>query len=109
MHRLISLIPVVLDSEPVLACPLCGQVEVHPTSVRCNPAGELPGQVRIEEPGVLWNGNAEPDGRGVRIDLFFWCERGHTFAVSFHFHKGRTLVKRTLDPADPPSKTIWRN
>ena len=88
MHRLISLIPVVLDSEPVLACPLCGQVEVHPTSVRCNPAGELPGQ--------------------VRIDLFFWCERGHTFAVSFHFHKGRTLVKRTLDPADPPSKPFTR-
>jgi hypothetical protein len=109
MNRLISLIPVVFDQEPVLACPHCGGINIHPTSVRCNPAGDLPGQVRIEESGVLWNGNAEPDGRGVRIDLVFWCERGHSFGLVFHFQKGNTLVKRNMSPADPPTETIWRN
>jgi hypothetical protein len=108
MQQLISLIPVVLDSEPVLAPPICGGVEVHPTSVRCNPAGELSGQVRIEEPGILWNANVEPDNRGVRVDLLFWCERKHAFGVSFHFQKGRTLVNRLNDPTDTPTQTIWR-
>ena len=102
MKSLISLIPVVLEYEPMLACPHCGEVNIHPTSVRCNPAGELHGQVRIEEPGVLWNGNAEPDGRGVRMELMFWCESGHAFAVEFHFQKGNTLVKRNLQPVNPP-------
>ena len=109
MNRLISLLPIVLDDKPVVACPFCSRVNVHPTSIRCNPAGEMPGQVRIENVGVLWDGNAEPDGRGVRIDLFFACEGGHNFGVMLHFHKGRTEVKRILDPTDSPSNVIWRS
>jgi hypothetical protein len=109
MNRFLSTIPVVADPTPVLACPRCGRTNTHPTSVRCNPAGSLPGEVVIEDDGILWNPAVEPDGRGVRIELVFWCEAGHPFGVVFHFHKGRTHVVRTCDPDDPPSETIWRD
>jgi hypothetical protein len=71
MNRFLSTIPVVAEPTPILACPRCGRTNTHPTSVRCNPAGSLPGEVVIEDNGILWNPAVAPDGRGVRIELVF--------------------------------------
>lgn len=108
MKRILSLIPIVQDQEPALACPICGSVYVFPTSVRCNPAGVHRGEVQIENGGILWNPAVEPDGRGVRIELVFRCEAGHAFAYAMHFHKGNTFVSRNLTPTKPPNDIIWR-
>jgi hypothetical protein len=93
----------------VLECPHCGGTNVHPTSIRCNPAGSLPGEVIIEAGGILWNPDVDPDGRGVRIEIVFWCENDHPFGAVLHFHKGTTFTTWTCEPDDPPRETIWRD
>jgi len=109
MKRILSMIPVVANPHPVMACPFCSNTAVIPTSVRCNPTGALRGQVLIERDGILWNPKMEPDAHGVRIELIFRCAAGHSFGTAFHFDQGCTKVERVLDPTDPPTDIIWRD
>lgn len=110
MHRLISLIPIVLDDGvAVLCCPHCGSTATFPTSISCTPPGQMQGEVRIQDVGVLWDGKAESSRAGVRIELTFRCVEGHSFSMALRSHKTRTVVNRDLDPKDPPQQSICRN
>ena len=94
MKRILSLIPIVANPQPVMVCPFCSKTCIVPTSVRCNPGGVLRGQVLIEKGGILWNPKVEPDGHGVRVELVFRCECSNSFGIAFHFEKGCTQVER---------------
>lgn len=109
MNQLISLIPIVEEGEPCLACPVCGFSYVHPVGVRCNPAGAMKGLVAIDYAGIRWDAEVPVSGRGVLIELRFVCEAGHVFGYEFHFHKGQTQVARSQCPDNFIQRTIWRN
>jgi len=102
-----------LCSEPALACPMCGSEYVHPVSLECASPGTRHGTVSINANGLAVNPQTGPSGRGTRITLGFLCEQGHVFEYALQFHKGCTLVERSMGPA--PSdvmlrpQTIWRD
>jgi hypothetical protein len=83
----------------------------RPVGIECLPPGTAKGRVVITADGLMVDPYTEPVGRGVRITLCFQCDQDHRFAYRFHFHKGRTIVRRlewqTL-PESEPMRTIWQ-
>jgi hypothetical protein len=99
-------------SRPLLLCPICGFECIHPIGIECLPPGTPKGRVLITSDGLMVDPHAEPDGRGVRITLYFECESHHKFAYRFHFHKGHTFfeqIKWRPTPESESADTIWRN
>lgn len=93
-----------------LICPFCGWEWVHPIGVSCNPSGKHGGYLFINSGGVKQVPNFPRQGRGVHIELIFYCERGHKFKYELSFHKGNTNLKRESLPAPTQwEETIWRD
>jgi len=104
-------LPVVIGhDEPVIACPVCGFDYVHPLSVICRSPGTERGEVTIDANGVAIDPHQPPNGRGTRITVSFAGECGHRFQYVLQFHKGQTLVSRSMsDAPNSDFDTIWRN
>ncbi len=102
-----------LVSEPALACPVCGDQHVHPVGIECRSPGKEKGLVTIDADGVAIDPHKEARGRGTEITLKFTCECGHAFEYVLLFHKGSTLVSRSMwemtGKPDQWPDTIWRN
>lgn len=92
-----------------LACPVCGDVMIHPLAVITNPAGKLLGQLGIAADGLHLDRSIRPDGRGVKIALAFFGECGHRFLYEFHFHKGGTFFRCRAGDATGSEQTLWRD
>lgn len=100
-------------SDPCLACPICGDIFVHPVGVECSSPGRANGHIAIDRRGVAIDPDQPPIGRGVAIRLRFIGECGHAFNYDLQFHKGNTFVTRSMAdlPRDVNSwpETIWRD
>ena len=101
-----------LLGEPALACPVCGFEYIHPVELECRSPGTAKGCVIINADGVNIDPCPPPEGRGTRITLRFVGECSHAFEYVLHFHKGNTMVFRSmrdlLDDKQAPN-TIWRD
>ena len=96
--------------DHVLACPVCGGLNVHPIRLSCVSPGQSHGVITIDSHGVAMDPLHEPIGRGVWIALAFACEDGHLFEQRLHFHKGSTTLEQVVDRRASPSwMTIWRD
>jgi hypothetical protein len=96
-----------------LACPVCGDIMIHPVAIECRSPGTEKGNVRIDSDGIHLDPTKPAIDSGVMITLTFHCECGHVFEYEFHFDHGSTYFKRRMrnlsnDPAYWPN-TIWRN
>ena len=91
-------------------CPYCGFEMVHPFGVSVNAGGEW---THINSEGRKY-GMGKPWGRGVYIELRFYCEQGCIWREWYHFHKGSTFIgnefvaKMDVNSDEFPS-TIWRD
>ena len=99
--------------EPALRCPVCESQYVHPEAVECRSPGTKHGFVRIDCDGIAMDPRVPPVRRGTQITLAFAGECGHRFEYVFHFHKGATLVARSMRECPRDEKhwpmVIWRS
>jgi len=79
-----------LEEAHTLLCPECEDAfdYVHPVCVEVDRGGDV---VNVDAEGVGF-GTRPRTARGVVIRVDFVCERGHQFALRFHFGKGRTFL-----------------
>ena len=102
-----------LYGTPALACPVCGDENIHPVVFECQSPGTRNGRVTIDSAGITIDPRARHKGRGVRIKLKFAGECGHGFEYVLEFYKGSTMVSRysrNLPKDDEQSpETIWRD
>ena len=81
---------------PALECPFstdkCVEHCVHIESVRVNAGGKI---TDVTRDGTKLS-EGEPAGRGVRIEIVYWCEAMHKWKVVQQFHKGSVFVTETL-------------
>jgi hypothetical protein len=92
-----------LLTSPVV-CPECGHQWVHigPVSVDQNDE-----RVTVRQGETAFSRIENEGLRGSRVDVKFWCEQDHYFAIRFVFHKGMTGVE-TLKIARFKGR-LWRD
>lgn len=98
--------------KPCLACPICGDNNIHPTGIVCRPpGGNGLGMLRVDAEGIHLDPTTPPHGRGVNIALEFHCEQGHAFTHELQFHKGQTYVTTLGSLVEDGSAAldIWRD
>jgi hypothetical protein len=91
------------DDGPIsgpLRCPKCKSTWVHPISVRINPPGEHPGEVKIDADGLHIDTTKKREGIATKMILTFGCEGGHVFGIELLYCRGRTLGA-ALSPPEP--------
>ena len=90
----------------------------HPVFIRINPINDNDGvlkELSISKKGVDISPSRGQTGRGVIIEIIFYSEQDVFWKLSFHFHKGDTLVTTKLVdiPVDEAKllqyETIWRD
>jgi hypothetical protein len=108
-----------LDSYGSVTSPARGEWN-HPVSLVLSPfpsdtAGRFD-QITISHRGIEKKDLGEKaETRGIEIELFFFCEEGHFWSVSFRFHKGRTYGKTRMISDDEAertkleNRTMWRD
>ncbi|MFH0982788.1 MAG: hypothetical protein V2A79_14790 [Planctomycetota bacterium] len=106
-------LPISTDGTTEVCCPECDSTYCHPVAVEVNPAGTYPGSLTVNHSGISLDKSKKPVGRGVTIELSFFCEEcGGIFRVNFHFHKGTTWTTVTEVPASQVGQepyVIWRD
>lgn len=95
--------------EVIMRCPYCESQGVHLQSVEVNRGGEI---TMIELQGTKVRAG-EAAGRGVRMEMIFWCEVGHKWRQSLQFHKGTMFQKNELLLCGCPNccqgHDLWRD
>ena len=87
-------------------CPFCDSECVHIESVKINRGGEI---TKVTHKGTEME-VGEAECRGAKVYLTLWCEGGHRWDLTYHFHKG-SLIEETneINELFPNVHELWRD
>ncbi len=99
---------ITIDQELMLLCPECGYeyTRVNGVRVAAHDEGREPnaitvdavtGQVITHADTPVPVGLKTDTGRRHRVALMTECENGHSFAIVFTAHQGKTYVETVMD------------
>jgi len=96
--------------DSFLKCPVCGSDSVHIQGVEVNRGGEL---TLVDVHGTHLQAG-DPQGRGAKIEIVFWCEENHSWEHLIWFHKGATLIENNILPGceiciSGHASDLWRD
>ena len=96
-------------SGVILCCPVCGFEYIHPLSISVI---TKPITTTIDSKGTRIYPTTKEQmknlGKGVRIEMEYYCENGHHGKIIFQFHKGQTFMEYEELPQINDWEVIWR-
>jgi len=88
----LNLVSTFSDATQYLVCPVshCGCEQVHLGKVQVIQNKDI--WTVTSEGGAFDKAGGESRWRGSIIHIHAYCESGHCFDITFHFHKGTTSI-----------------